>query len=182
MLVLWHAIGNPPLLGHQRMIIGIDPGLNGAVAFCEDSGALVNVLDLPIVAIGTKDRLDVRHFRAMVEMFGAPDAIVYLENVSAMPKQGAGPSFNFGRMFGELHGVLIGMEFVVRLVTPQKWMFAMGLRSIPGAVKKDRKNASRARACQLFSNHTHHFARVKDDGRAEAALIAHYGALQEMKP
>jgi hypothetical protein len=37
------------------------------------------------------------------------------------------------------------------------------------------KNASRALASQFFPDCSDQWKRVKDDGRAEAALIAHYG-------
>jgi hypothetical protein len=48
----------------------------------------------------------------------------------------------------------------------------MGIASIED--KADRKDAARKRACQLFPQVAGLFSRVKDDGRAEAALLAYY--------
>jgi crossover junction endodeoxyribonuclease RuvC len=66
-----------------------------------------------------------------------------------------------------IEGVAAGMRIPYSLVIPQTWKKALG-------VPAD-KNAARARACQLFPNMASKFARVKDDGRAEAALIALFG-------
>jgi crossover junction endodeoxyribonuclease RuvC len=38
------------------------------------------------------------------------------------------------------------------------------------------KNASRQRAIETWPEHVRTFARVRDDGRAEAALLALFGA------
>jgi crossover junction endodeoxyribonuclease RuvC len=164
------------------MIIGIDPGLSGAMAVY-DWRALQGVTDLPIVMMGKKTRLDVAAFATcMADQHGSDsETAAYLENVSAMPRQGVSSSFNFGRTFGEIHGVLVALGFTVHLVTPKAWKFAVGLRSTPGADTKARKTASRELARQLFPNRADQFARVKDDGRAEAALIAYYGAMQGAK-
>jgi crossover junction endodeoxyribonuclease RuvC len=163
------------------VIIGIDPGLSGAIALVRADGALVHVEDLPIVATGKKSRLDVPHLVKSLQVIDRVK-VAYLENVSAMPMQGVSSSFNFGRTFGEIHGVLVALGFTVHLVTPQAWKFAVGLRSTPGADTKARKTASRELAQRLFPNRADQFARVKDDGRAEAALIAYYGAMQGARP
>lgn len=158
------------------MIIGIDPGLNGALAVASN-GRLDAVRDLPTLRDGKRTRLDVRSFATKLcasrTVYGARH--VYLEHVGAMPQQGSGSAFNFGRTYGEIRGVLIALGFTLHEVTPQTWKFAFGLRAAPGTDTRTRKNASREKAIELFPERAHLFQRVKDDGRAEAALIALYG-------
>jgi hypothetical protein len=45
---------------------------------------------------------------------------------------------------------------------------------IPGG--RENKDASRQKASMLFPKFAHLWARKKDDGRAEAVLLAHYGS------
>jgi crossover junction endodeoxyribonuclease RuvC len=148
----------------MTMIIGIDPGLSGAIAIIED-GRLIYIDDMPTVMAKKKSRVDVRSLRGLLLDVDGFDTTppVYLEQVSSMP----------------MRGVLIALGFTVHDVTPQTWKFNVGLRAVAGATTKDRKNASRACAIELFPNCAHLFARAKDDGRAEAALIAYYGAMHQ---
>jgi crossover junction endodeoxyribonuclease RuvC len=164
----------------MTMIIGIDPGLSGAIAIIED-GRLIYIDDMPTVMAKKKSRVDVRSLRGLLLDVDGFDTTppVYLEQVSSMPMQGVSSAFNFGRTYGEIRGVLIALGFTVHDVTPQTWKFNVGLRAVAGATTKDRKNASRACAIELFPNCAHLFARAKDDGRAEAALIAYYGAMHQ---
>ena len=81
-----------------------------------------------------------------------------------MPKQGVASTWTFAEGYGVVLGVLGALQVPVRLVTPRTWKEAAGLG-------KD-KNASRQRAVELWPHCSLLFARVKDDGRAEAALIA----------
>lgn len=161
-------------------IIGIDPGLSGAIALITD-GRLICVEGMPTVMAKKKSRVDVRLLRGLLLGLDGFDNVspVYLEQVNAMPMQGVSSAFNFGRTYGEIRGVLIALNYEVHDVTPQTWKFNVGLRAVTGATTKDRKNASRARAIELFPESAPFFARAKDDGRAEAALIAHYGAMHQ---
>ena len=164
------------------MIIGIDPGLSGAVAFLNYDGTLRAVLDLPTLTVKKKTVFAVSTFAGQMQLssferFRAPR--VYLEAVHAMPVQNG---FSLGRTLGQIHGVLVALGYDVVLVPPQTWKFNVGLNAVPGATMKDRKNASRELAMKLFPDHTQLFKRAKDDGRAEAALIGWYGfKLQEAK-
>lgn len=163
------------------MIIGIDPGLSGGIAVCGHDGRLRSATNIPTVLIGTKMRIDVNALITVLLPWRSDDAAVYLEFVSSMPRQGVASAFNFGRTFGEIHGVVAALRFRVHLVPSQVWKFQMGLRAKEDTTVKTRKTASLLQAKRLFPEHAHLFERVKDDGRAEAALIAHYGALQEMR-
>jgi crossover junction endodeoxyribonuclease RuvC len=67
-----------------------------------------------------------------------------------------------------LEGVLAGLNIATITIAPQVWRKVAKVRG--------GKDASRMRACELFPRDAALFARVKDDGRAEAALIAWAGA------
>lgn len=147
-------------------ILGIDPGLSGAVALLDHDGTLIDVWDVPhadgeIIA----PELD-RVIREAA--FTCPDVVAWIEKVHSMPGQGVASTFRFGMAVGAIKQAVGGNGIPINYVTPQAWKKAAGL------IGKD-KDASRARAIELHPNHSHWFARKKDDGRAEAVLIARHG-------
>ena len=78
-------------------------------------------------------------------------------------------AFTFGRGYGLLRGILRAAFVPITDVTPAKWQRDLGIKSGAG------KDASRALAKEHFQRDAGLFARVKDDGRADAALIALWG-------
>jgi len=86
-----------------------------------------------------------------------------------MPKQGASSGFKFGRATGALEGVLACCEIPLTVIEPTAWKKFHQLRG-------GDKESSRQRALQLFPSAHALLARKKDHGRAEAPLIALYGA------
>lgn len=146
------------------VIIGIDPGQNGAIAWLSDAGALVEVRDLPV----TKgDGLMPAVLAAWLQEPGRLPTHAYVERVASRPGAGVAGMFKFGRGFGQLEGVLAALGVPVTLITPTKWKGGMKLTAD--------KASSRSRAAQLWPGVAGTFSRVKDDGRAEASLIGLYG-------
>jgi crossover junction endodeoxyribonuclease RuvC len=84
-----------------------------------------------------------------------------------MAGQGVTSVFSFGRSLGAIEGVIAARSIKSTLVTPQTWQKAMG---VSGG-----KDGARARAMEVFPWNVDLFKRVKDDGRADAALIAAWG-------
>lgn len=146
------------------MILGIDPGLSGAFALLDD-GALSLVDDLP--TMGTKTARQINGAQLAATLSPLPINVAVVELVGAMPGQGVSSMFRFGHAVGQVLGILQALKIPLVRVTPGVWKRSFGL----GA----EKDASRARAINLFPQHHASFARVKDDGRAEAALIALWG-------
>ncbi len=138
--------------------VGVDPGISGAIALLED-GHLVDVYDMPVVAGHVS-----AHGVNNLESWDTMRATVVIEDVHAMPKQGVTSSFNFGRSKGVIEGVFAACCLPIVYVTPTKWKRALGLTSD--------KETSRRRAIEQWPDKAHLFTRKKDDGRAEAALIA----------
>lgn len=154
------------------IVVGIDPGLSGAVAVWDLSQKLLAVHDMPTVSIksgkSTKNQLSEAMLASIIRQVKPEHA--YLEFVSAMPGQGVSSMFNFGMGYGAIKGILAALEVPFTTVTPVKWQRDL-------AVAKG-KEGNRLRAAQLFPEFAHLFTRVKDDGRADAALIAHWGAIR----
>jgi crossover junction endodeoxyribonuclease RuvC len=150
----------------NKMIIGIDPGANGAMAVLD--GDRVTILDVPKVA-GEID------YVAWAKEWGAVLPFlshIWIEQVGAMPGQGVTSMFNFGQVYGFVKALAYASGTPVSFVRPQKWKVGVGITA--GAAK----GASRIRASQLFPQHADLWKLVKHDGRAEALLIAYYGSLK----
>ena len=149
-------------------IIGVDPGQTGAVAVLGIDGAL-RVVDMPTVEImrGGKARREI-DVAALADLLRAIDGgQAWIERVAARPGQGVASMFSFGRGVGQVEGVLAALQTPVSYVTPQAWRKAL---RVP-----DGKDGSRLRASQIMPAYAGEWRRAKDDGRAEAALIAMYG-------
>ena len=153
-------------------VLGVDPGATGALAMLDtDLGALV-VVDMPslLVKTGKTHRRQISEFWLADTMrVYAPDC-AYLERVHAMPRQGVTSSFSFGLSYGLVRGVLAALGISLQLVTPQEWKRSFRLGPD--------KNEARVIASRLFPANAADFTRAKDDGRAEAALLALFGANQ----
>ena len=149
------------------MIAAIDPGKTGAIAMLYPVDYPVDgrlfIEDMPVF----DKELNGAAIAAIFTEF-TPDHI-YLESVNShlMGRQSA---FNFGQGFGVIKGVLATLAIPFTLVTPAKWKGHYNLG-------RD-KNAAREAATRLFPHNADQFERKKDDGRAEAALIALWGKSQ----
>lgn len=152
-----------------RLVIGIDPGLSGAIAFLAD-GQLTDVCDMPTVGRGKAGRQTVNApelARLIREhLFIGAAVVALVEDVAARPGQGVTSMFRFGHSCGAVAGVLGAMRIPVVYVTPQRWKRYHGLIG-------SEKDASRGMAIDLYPSAP--LARKRDHGRAEAILIARWG-------
>lgn len=145
------------------IVMAIDPGLSGAIAVF-DGENLIDIMDTPVHSLVRNNKTK-RQISAsgLASIFRDKPHHVIVEKVSAMPGQGVTSMFSFGRSFGVIEGILAAFEIPATYVMPSVWTKAIG-RGLG-------KDASRARACELYPSHQKQFARVKDDGRADAVLI-----------
>ena len=164
------------------IVYGIDPGLSGAIAIVHASANMVtlhDVIDMPVVEVERNGKMKREVSAAgLAELFLVRrhylESFAYVERVGAMPGQGVSSVFSFGRSTGIIEGVLAALKIPVTIVTPQSWQKTMAVRG--------GKDGSRARAMELLPREARMFARVKDDGRADAALIALAGAQNHRTP
>ena len=146
-------------------IIAIDPGIIGGWAILSEAGHLVAAGDLPVAGEGAQRMVSAPLFREVLTQY-RPDRAV-IELVGSMPKQGVASSFKFGRAVGVVEGVIGGTGVPVEWVSPAKWKRRLGLGPD--------KEVSRQRAIQRWPREASlFFARKKDHGRAEAALLGLY--------
>ncbi len=152
--------------------MGVDPGIAGAMAlYCAADDRLI-VVDMPwfTTKVGRTNRkmLDIGALMAFLDRHSPTIERAWIENVHALPKQGVTSSFTFGQTFGATLALLHAYYIPYERVQPQAWKRRFGLLGQP-------KDRSRETASRLLPNHADKWARKKDDGRAEAALIALYG-------
>jgi hypothetical protein len=152
--------------GRALKTLGIDPGLRGALALY--SPGELTVFDVPTIRVSKKDRVDAYQLGNWLDLHRNTIKRAVIELVSAMPKQGVTSSFNFGFVTGVLHGLLAGNQIPMVTVPAVVWKRHFGL------IGQD-KDASRMAASRIAPAFAHHWTRKKDDGRAEAFLLALYG-------
>jgi len=143
-------------------ILGVDPGLNGAVALLGDG--YLAVRDTP-TAGELKRRVVIATELAKILKAWQPDLAV-VEKVHAMPKQGVSSSFRFGQAVGTVEGVIGALEIPVEYVTPHAWKKFFRISS--------HKEDARLLAIQTWPRIAEKLTRKKDADRAEALLIARY--------
>lgn len=169
----------------MSIIIGIDVGAKGAIAFMDRaSGDVLDVVDMPTdeVQIGaSKTRLRVSDWRLLQILKGGAGAHAFIEIPAARPifmrnkeigtvekrSPGAAGMLSFGMSYGITRCACTASGIILDEVQPGVWKRVL---RVPAA-----KDDARRIAIQLYPTWAQTFARKKDDGRAEATLIARYG-------
>ena len=137
--------------------MGIDPGRKGAIAVLDIAGCEVVAHDMPQTTAELHDLIaDLPTIKLCV-----------LEKLHPGPLMSRTAIARMFEDYGALKGALAWRDIPVKLVRPSIWKPAMGLTGD--------KSASRELAMQRFPAQSDLFKRAKDDGRAEAALLALYG-------
>lgn len=154
----------------MKYIVGIDPGLSGGIAFYESLTGSIETIPMPVLKAGTnsKNVIDELELARLFDSRSCDIKKVFIERVHAMPKQGVTSVYTFGVGYGILRGIVAANFLPVEFVTPQKWKACL---RVPA-----QKDASRARANEIFPAAANQWNLSKWDGRAEAAMIAYYGA------
>lgn len=148
------------------IVIGVDPGIAGALAILDLSDFVV--IDMPILQIkrGSKTK-SIVDTRAMGSSIRGTGAHVFIEIAGSRPRQSTSSTSTVWMNYGRILGCLEAMGFPITEVSSKKWKNTM-------RVPAD-KDGARFRASQLLPQYAHNWDRKKDHGRAEAALIALYG-------
>jgi len=128
---------------------------------------LVDAIDLPVIGVKAKQRIDVLALRTWIQQH-KPDRAV-MERGQALPRQGASSGFKFGRGCGALEATIQLLELSMIIVEASSWKKHFRLRG-------GDKESARQHALLTFPAAHALLARRKDHGRGEAALLALYGA------
>jgi crossover junction endodeoxyribonuclease RuvC len=147
----------------MTVVMGVDPGISGAVAFFyPQTPDRVSVFDVPVAG----GEIDTTGLADLIKTHGPTIAMV--ERAQAFKGQGVVSTFNFGRSYGCILGVVGAMQIPLHLVAPGVWKKALGLTAD--------KEQSRLRVIRMFPVVADQFCLKRHHGRAEASFIALYGA------
>ena len=145
----------------MSLVLGVDPGASGGLALLDRAGRLQFAEPMPVLrnAVPTVDVRQIGHL-----LTGHHDVFAYVERAQAMPRQGVSSSFAYGVIFGSILTALADLGIGYELVSASAWKRALGLTSD--------KAQSLDRVRQIYPALA---LKRKDDGLAEAVLIARYG-------
>lgn len=165
----------------MTLILGIDPGGNGAFAvYNSETRRIVSIEDMPLwyQAVGKRKRkrIDALALADMFDVFEMMNVeLVVMEAVGGRTGQGAAAGFVFGYGVGLIYMAALYSRIVIESVPPASWKRIM---NVPGKDKAD-DSAILARANELFPHDTHLFRGPRGGkliDRAEAAMLAKFGA------
>ena len=151
-------------------IIGIDPGLSGAIAILEDS-KIKELFDMPVMPDGKKNKRQlnsaflVKLLKENIESL--ENTVMVVEQVNAMPGQGVTSMFNFGQTFGAIKGICAAIGLPISFVRPAKWKKHFELIN-------SSKDASRTKAIEMYPFFSEQLSKKKDVNKSDAILIARY--------
>ena len=151
-------------------IIGIDPGLSGAIAVFENN-IVLSIFDMPVMHEGKKNKRQLNSaqlVKLLKDNISKNEEIsVVIEQVNAMPGQGVTSMFNFGQSFGVLKGICSAMQLSVYFIRPVKWKKYFNLIN-------SEKDASRTKAIEIFPYFSSQLSKKKDSNKADAILISSF--------
>lgn len=152
------------------IIIGIDPGISGAVCILTN-GKITEIYEMPTMIDGKKNKKQVNGAEITniinKEIENEKDVKVVIEHVSAMPGQGVTSMFNFGQSFGVLKGICAALKLPVYFIRPVKWKKHFNLINTE-------KDASRTKVIEAFPYISSKISKKKDANKADAILIARF--------
>ena len=151
-------------------IIGIDPGLSGAIAVL-DNNKVLKIYDMPIMAEGKKNKRQLNSAQLVniikENIKNHEDINVVVEQVNAMPGQGVTSMFNFGQTFGAIKGVCAALNLPIFFIRPSKWKKYFELIN-------SSKDSSRTKAIEMYPSIANQLSKKKDVNKSDAILIARF--------
>ena len=158
-------------------IIGIDPGLSGAIAVLEDIKVL-SLFEMPVMAEGKKNKRQLNSAQ-LVNIIkentnDEEEIAVIVEQVNAMPGQGVTSMFNFGQTFGAIKGVCAALGLPIFFVRPSKWKKHFELIN-------SSKDSSRTKVKEMYPSLSSQLAKKKDVNKSDAILIARFYSETRLK-
>ena len=163
------------------IVVGIDPGKDGAVACWSNVRTLPGHIVLPTVVCtptiaagkGGKVEYDPDQMRNLLCASGAD--LVVLEKQQAFPKQGVTSTGATMYGFGLWHGIIVGLMMSHVIVRPQTWQ-AVCLRDVQGSDTKTRSILAAQRLFPGVDLRVSERGRKPHHGKADALLMAWWGA------
>lgn len=143
----------------MNLVLGIDPGIRGALAWLDCRTGCVTIEDIP----RNKGGMDGYALAARIDAMQPMTRVAWIEAVTVWRSDGPKGAATFSRTYGEIRGIVIANMIPLAVVAPMQWRAHFGL-------SRKGKDGSVAKATELWGDS---WGRRVD--RAEAALIAKYG-------
>lgn len=154
------------------IVLGIDPGANGAIAILSSAGELLEVVDMPATLEANGRRAT--NAPLLAEIIAKSHAgRIFCEFVAARPTDAKVAAFAFGRARGVIEGIAGAYDLPIVWLTPPTWKRFAGVP--PG---KENKDVARSQAIARWPAQAGLFARKGDVDRAEAAFIGAAGLVR----
>ena len=151
-------------------IIGIDPGLSGAIAIMKNN-KVIDLFDMPVMSEGKKNKRQLNSAqlaKLLKDNISQNEEVsVVVEQVNAMPGQGVTSMFNFGQTFGAIKGICAALGLPIFFVRPSKWKKYFELIN-------SSKDSSRTKAIEMYPSLSDDLAKKKDVNKSDAILIARF--------
>jgi len=163
--------------------MGIDPGLQGALAIYDDkTRRLVEVRDMPVYTIhgikkANRTRVDgwqLLEYFELAKLMGVE--LVLLEEVGGRPKQSAQHAFTFGYSVGLIYMACLSARIPIETVSAATWKLQMKL---PGKTQANADARILERTLTVFPDDATMFYGVRGGvriDRCEAAMLAKFCA------
>ena len=172
-------IGNKKIVRGRsaEIVIGVDPGLDGAIAILDDTDVAVYVMPTLKHPGGRGRTIDTQRIVEIVETAVSTPSEwhhVFIEAQRPMPKQGVRSMFTVGKGVGVLEGVCAALRVPFEFVEARQWQKAM----FAGTPHGDPKAAAILKARQLYPDVSllaSDRCSKPHDGLADSLLIATYG-------
>ena len=151
-------------------VIGIDPGLSGAIAILENNKVL-SIFDIPVMSEGKKNKRQLNSAQLVKllkdHISKNEEVSVVVEQVNAMPGQGVTSMFNFGQTFGAIKGICAALGLPIFFVRPSKWKKHFELIN-------SSKDSSRTKVIEMYPSLSNQLTKKKDVNKSDAILIAKF--------
>lgn len=162
-----------------KTIISIDPGLTGGITILRNvENPIISIYDMPVRIKSKKTQARIKNIVCgkglanILKNYNPESTKIAVEAANSMRKQqnqyqqGIGTVFSTGHTAGVIQGVCEALDFEIDLIVPRVWKKYLSL----GTNKRDSCNL----ASKLFPEVKEKFKRLKDNNRAESALILYY--------
>ncbi len=151
-------------------IIGIDPGLSGALAILSNN-EVISLIEMPVMSEGKKNKRQLNSAQLVKLLKDSinetEETVVVVEQVNAMPGQGVTSMFNFGQTFGAIKGICAALGLPIHFVRPAKWKKHFELINAS-------KDASRTKVIEMYPSLSNELSKKKDVNKSDAILIARF--------
>jgi len=142
-------------------VLGIDPGVRGGLALLNPDGAVSTTVQF--------EGMTETELAASVRSVSLSRPVCVIEKVGYIKGDGAMGSFTFGKIYGLLRGLALGLNLEIVDVYPMMWQSSLCCLS------SGNKNVTKNKAISLFPAYHAQRPRGITHGIADALLIAEYG-------